>query len=95
MDQDIICVNIRVEGRVQGVWYRSWLIQEANHRALAGWVRNRSDGTVEAVISGPRNPVDEVLALCRKGPPAARVDHLTIKVGEAPEGEEFKQVQSK
>ncbi len=66
-------VHVRIEGRVQGVWFRGWTTYEAGARNLWGWVRNRSDGTVEAVFAGPEARVADMVALCRRGPPAAKV----------------------
>lgn len=70
------CVRVRVEGCVQGVWFRAWTVQEATRRNLAGWVRNRRDGAVEAVFAGPRADVEDMIAACRRGPPAASVTAL-------------------
>ena len=70
------CVRVRVEGRVQGVWFRAWTVQEATRRGLAGWVRNCHDGAVEAVFAGPRIDVEDMIAACRRGPPAAQVTGL-------------------
>ncbi|PQA87032.1 acylphosphatase [Hyphococcus luteus] len=67
-------VQVRITGRVQGVAYRAWTQDAARARRLSGWVRNCPDGAVEAVFSGPSEAVDAMLALCREGPPAARVD---------------------
>lgn len=67
-------VRVVVSGRVQGVWYRGWTMDEAAARGLDGWVRNRRDGTVEAVFSGPADMVNAMIAACWDGPPAARVD---------------------
>lgn len=69
-------VHISIEGRVQGVWYRGWTTRVAGRLGLDGWVRNRPDGSVEAVIAGPEGKVDAMIARCRRGPPAARVDTL-------------------
>jgi acylphosphatase len=66
-------VNVRIRGRVQGVWFRAWTIEEASGRRLDGWVRNRRDGSVEAVIAGPAAAVDAMVARCWEGPPSARV----------------------
>jgi len=74
-------VHIRVEGRVQGVGYRAFVERGAGELGLAGWVRNRRDGAVEAVLQGPPAAVEDMLALCRQGPPAARVDRVEI-IGE-------------
>ncbi len=65
--------HIIVRGKVQGVGYRAWLEGEAVVRNLAGWARNRRDGTVEAVLSGPEDAVTALLARCRHGPGMARV----------------------
>lgn len=71
-------VHVRVEGRVQGVGYRAFVERTAVSLALRGWVRNRLDGSVEAVLQGPDAAVEKILALCRSGPPAARVDRVEI-----------------
>lgn len=71
-------VHVRIEGRVQGVGYRAWTDAVAAKLALTGWVRNRRDGGVEAVFQGPRAAVDEMLARCKDGPPAARVTLVDI-----------------
>lgn len=71
-------VRIRIEGRVQGVSFRDWMEREARSLGLAGWVRNRRDNSVEATISGDPALVDDMLARCRQGPPAARVTDLAI-----------------
>jgi len=68
-----VAIRARIEGRVQGVWYRGWAVDQASARGLAGWVRNRRDGSVEALFAGPEPAVRDMLAACRKGPPAARV----------------------
>jgi acylphosphatase len=69
-------VHVRIEGRVQGVGFRYWTETVAASLDLSGWVRNRRDGSVEAVFSGPADAVAEMLERCRQGPPAARVDRL-------------------
>lgn len=69
-------VRVRIEGRVQGVWYRGWTVEEATRRGLDGWVRNRRDGAVEAVFAGPKDAVEAMIAACRRGPPSARVDRV-------------------
>jgi acylphosphatase len=70
-------VALRIEGRVQGVWYRGWAVAEAERRGLRGWVRNKSDGSVEALLIGPDAVVADMIAACRRGPPAARVSAVT------------------
>jgi acylphosphatase len=74
-----IAVHVRVTGRVQGVWYRGWAVQRTTELGLAGWVRNRADGSVEAVFAGPARLVDAMVADCRRGPPAARVEDLVLE----------------
>lgn len=66
-------VQVRIEGLVQGVFYRGWTIENAVELGCKGWVRNRRDGSVEALFVGPRAAIDEMLARCAEGPPAARV----------------------
>ena len=68
---------ILIEGRVQGVWFRGWTIDQATARGLSGWVRNRRDGSVEAVFRGPERDVGEMIGLCWAGPPAAHVTNVT------------------
>jgi acylphosphatase len=69
-----ITVSVRIRGRVQGVWYRGWTEEEAARRGLRGWVRNRRDGSVEALFAGPAALVNDMIEACRRGPPAARVE---------------------
>lgn len=66
-------VRVRIQGKVQGVWYRGWTVDEAARRGLRGWVRNRRDGSVEALFIGPADRVETMIAACSSGPPAARV----------------------
>lgn len=70
-------VALRIEGRVQGVWYRGWAVVEAERRGLRGWVRNRGDGSVEALLIGEEAAVAAMIEACRRGPPAARVAAVT------------------
>lgn len=69
--------HIIVRGRVQGVGYRAWLAGEAAARKLAGWARNRKDGTVEAVLAGPVQAVAALIENCRQGPAMARVNTIS------------------
>jgi acylphosphatase len=68
--------HVLIKGTVQGVGFRYWTRRAATARGLEGWVRNRRDGSVEAVFAGPEQAVVEMIALCRRGPNAARVDHV-------------------
>ena len=69
--------QVTIRGRVQGVGYRAWVEHQARQSNLEGWVRNRKDGSVEALFAGPAGVVAEMVALCRHGPPSARVDNVT------------------
>ncbi len=71
-----IAVEVRITGRVQGVWFRAWTQGEARALGLAGWVLNEPDGSVRALFAGPRAEVEAMLARCRGGPPSARVDGI-------------------
>ncbi len=71
-------VRLTIRGRVQGVSYRYWTVTEAMTRGLNGWVRNRADGSVEALVSGPARDVDYMIEACRQGPKAARVTDIEI-----------------
>ena len=66
------------KGQVQGVWFRAYTKQQADQLQVFGWVRNRPDGSVEALMEGDDSAVDVLIATCRKGPSAARVDEIEI-----------------
>ncbi len=68
--------HLRVEGQVQGVYFRVSTQAEAQRLGLTGWVRNRRDGTVEVVAEGPTAQVESLLAWAHQGPPASRVDRV-------------------
>ncbi|HEY5710902.1 MAG TPA: acylphosphatase [Allosphingosinicella sp.] len=80
--------HVVVHGRVQGVFYRGWSVEAAQDLGLAGWVRNRRDGTVEMLVAGPEAAVAAMIERCREGPPAARVDRIDVtdSVEEVPVG---------
>ncbi|HEY8268943.1 MAG TPA: acylphosphatase [Xanthobacteraceae bacterium] len=71
-------VRLTIRGYVQGVGYRAFVEDEAMARGLKGWVRNRRDGSVEALIAGEPAEVDAMIAACRCGPRSARVDAVEI-----------------
>ncbi len=71
--------HARVEGRVQGVFFRSEARERAQSLGLAGWVRNLPDGAVEAVFEGRRDAVDSLLRWCERGPRGARVDDVRVR----------------
>jgi acylphosphatase len=73
-------VQVRIYGRVQGVWFRAWTVKAATALGLAGWVRNRADGSVEALFVGLADDIESMVARCREGPPAARVDEVVREV---------------
>lgn len=77
MPQDRIA-HVTVRGRVQGVGFRSWVHHQAELHGLEGWVRNRRDGSVEAVFCGPPEEVDAMLRACRQGPGGARIDSVDV-----------------
>lgn len=72
-------VAVRVEGRVQGVWFRAWTREEALARGIRGHVRNEADGSVTALISGPEEAVRGMLEALHEGPPAARVTKVEAR----------------
>ena len=71
-----IAVRVVISGRVQGVWYRGWTVERARARGLCGWVRNRKDGSVEAVFAGAESTIEAMIAECRDGPPLAKVETI-------------------
>ncbi|MDR3464428.1 MAG: acylphosphatase [Xanthobacteraceae bacterium] len=91
----IIIRLITVRGRVQGVGYRAFVVAAARTHGIEGWVRNRRDGSVEAVIAGSLSAVSVMITECRRGPPAARVEALdeqpaaATTLGLRPPGEVF------
>lgn len=91
---DIITLRVRVEGRVQGVWYRGWTIEQARTHSLAGWVRNCFDGSVEALFSGQADQVLAMVEKCRQGPPSARVASLQSEPADPPSKAGFHQLPS-
>jgi acylphosphatase len=78
----MITRGLRIRGRVQGVGYRDALCDEARASGVSGWVRNRLDGSVEALVQGPPERVAQLIAWARQGPPAARVDRVDIEARE-------------
>lgn len=71
--------HVVISGRVQGVGYRAWTEDAAARRGLRGWVRNRRDGTVEAVFVGAETLVMEMIRACRRGPQSARVIDVDVR----------------
>ena len=81
---ELECRLVRVEGRVQGVGYREACINEARRLHLAGWVRNRLDGSVQVMLQGPADDVARMLAWLHEGPPHARVSRVSAAFAAAP-----------
>ena len=81
-----------IGGRVQGVGFRAWMVREAQSLGVWGWVRNRPDGTVEAVAHGGTDAVEELLRRCRRGPLFAEVRTIEESAAEPPEEEGFRQL---
>jgi len=74
----IVARHLEIHGRVQGVFYRSWAVRTARSLGLDGWVRNRGDGSVEAVVEGDADRVDRFIELAKVGPPAASVERIDV-----------------
>lgn len=75
-------VRLRVTGRVQGVGYRLWAIEAAAALGLRGWVRNRTDGSVEILLTGAEKAIAAMIDACRRGPPHAKVGEITVAQAE-------------
>jgi len=75
----LVAARVIVRGRVQGVYFRSSVKQQADIRGVRGWVRNNADGSVEALLQGPREAVSEVAAWMRAGPRGSRVDSTDVE----------------
>jgi acylphosphatase len=73
--------QVLIRGRVQGVGYRAWVDHVATTRHLEGWVRNRRDGSVEALFAGPEDVVSGMIESCRRGPSSARVEAVQEETG--------------
>lgn len=78
----MITRRLQISGRVQGVGYRDALLHEAERLGVTGWVRNRLDGSVEALVQGAADSVEKLIAWARRGPPAARVDEVGVESAE-------------
>ncbi len=84
--------RLRIDGRVQGVWFRGWTVEEATRRGLDGWVRNRSDGSVEMVIAGPPEQVEDMIRVSWRGPGMAHVINVEVQGAADPGPVGFTQV---
>lgn len=76
---DRVRAHAIISGKVQGVFFRMETQKTAEKKGVSGWVRNKQDGTVEAVFEGDKNSVDSVIEWCKQGPPGSRVDDINIE----------------
>ncbi len=83
-NEEIATLRFRIEGFVRAVGYRNYVIVEANKLGLDGWVRNRADGTVEALASGPVKAIEAFFTVCARGPAGARVTNVEMQKAEPP-----------
>jgi acylphosphatase len=74
-----VALHVRVTGLVQGVFFRAWARDEAQALGVSGWIRNCSDGSVEALIEGDSEAIEELIDLLREGPPGAQVEDVEIE----------------
>jgi len=79
-----MATHLHITGIVQGVGYRASFDAEARRLNLSGWVRNRRDGSVEAMIDGPAGAVEEIIAWSRRGPSLARVSDVQVRIADSP-----------
>ena len=84
--------RLRIAGLVQGVGFRAWMVRRASLLGVAGWVRNRGDGTVEALVHGDTAAVEELLRACRRGPPGASVTLIHEDLAEPEDEPGFRQL---
>ena len=75
-------VRLRITGRVQGVGYRAWMLRQAGALGVRGWVRNRRDGSVEALVVGEADTVERIIEACRDGPFGAHVSEVAVTEGD-------------
>jgi acylphosphatase len=89
-DDDLTTLRLRIEGFVQAVGYRNFAIEEAKKLGLDGWIRNRSDGTVEAIVSGGTKAVELFVQACMRGPTGSRVANIEMGPAEPPAEKGFR-----
>lgn len=81
---DVTTLRLRIEGFVQAVGYRHFAVQEARKLGVDGWIRNRTDGTVEALVSGTTKAVEDFIGACMRGPAGSTVRNIDLNVAEPP-----------
>ena len=79
MADDLARANILITGQVQGVFFRASALEQAQSLNLTGWVQNLADGTVELTAEGQRYALEDLVAWCRRGPPAAEVEDVFVR----------------
>lgn len=89
-DDEVTTLRLRIEGSVQGVGYRFFAVDEARRLGLDGWIRNRSDGSVEALVSGRTKQIESFVAICMRGPPGARVTNVDMHTADPPSERGFR-----
>jgi acylphosphatase len=77
--EEKVRVYLRIEGRVQGVFFRASTVEQANRLGIMGWVRNCPDSSVEVVAEGERKKIDDLVSWCRHGPPGAHVHDVRLR----------------
>lgn len=77
--QNKVCVHLKVEGRVQGVYFRAATVAQARKLRVTGWVMNCADGSVEAVAEGRQTDIEELIVWCHHGPAGARVSFVEVR----------------
>ena len=82
-------LSVKIQGRVQGVFFRAWTREQAERLGVTGWIRNCPDGSVEAHVEGDQRTVEQMLALLHEGPPGAKVDELRSTDADATGAEHF------
>ena len=87
-----IAVRVVIAGRAQGVGYRYWAVAEAERHGVDGWVQNRDDGSVEALLAGPAEAVRAMISACRQGPRFAAVAEISEFPADAPDAPGFRQM---
>jgi len=88
-DDDLTSLRVKIEGFVQAVGFRNFVIEKATAFNLDGWVRNRSDGTLEALVSGSTKSVEAFVGACTQGPPGSKVTSVDLHKAEPPEEKGF------
>jgi len=89
-EDDITSLRLKIEGFVQAVGFRHFVIAEAQKLGLDGWVRNRFDGSVEVLACGPNAAVETLVGICMRGPPGARVTNVELHRAEPPADKGFR-----